>query len=268
MIGKLRLRRSISSILVFSLFLLGISNLSTCALQTDLLLKYPASPSKLATALNAGRSMTIVFYGTSLTADGNWSNQLTADIDARFPGLVISINSGSNGKDSNWGLDNLSDNVISYHPDAVFIEFSINDARNKIGLYKSKNNTKEMIKELRDSNPDMLIVLQTMNPVWGQAAEAMPDLADYYSKYTEISSEDNVELVDHYVNWAILKDFSMPTFVSYLPDKIHPSRIGCSLVMIPVLEQFVGITVGKAIAAKSQTFRHNSAPSRFFSISH
>ena len=86
------------------------------------------SPAAFVQALAAGQPQTVVTYGTSLTAGGAWVAQLKQALDQRFPRLVTVINSGQGGMWSKWGVDNLDARVISKKPDAVFIEFAINDA--------------------------------------------------------------------------------------------------------------------------------------------
>ncbi len=78
--------------------------------------------------LEAGRAQTIVTYGTSLTAGGAWPALLQGVLDRKYPGLATVINSGEGGQWSAWGVQNLEERVLQKNPDAVFIEFGINDA--------------------------------------------------------------------------------------------------------------------------------------------
>ena len=78
--------------------------------------------------LESGKSQKIVVYGTSLTAKGPWVPFLRNKLKEKYSENVSLINSGGSGKDSNWGLANLQKKVIDYKPNAVFIEFGMNDA--------------------------------------------------------------------------------------------------------------------------------------------
>jgi len=96
--------------------------------------------------LKSGRPQTIVAYGTSLTAGASWVGALQGALIAKYPKLAKVINSGEGEKCSIWGLQNLNERVIAKMPDAVFIEFSINDAHlpYKMTLDDSKNNLNKM----------------------------------------------------------------------------------------------------------------------------
>lgn len=49
-------------------------------------------------------------------------------LQERYPGLATVINSAKSAMWSQWGVDHLSERVLAYKPDMVFIEFAINDA--------------------------------------------------------------------------------------------------------------------------------------------
>src|SRR5689334_11756668 len=95
----------------------------------------PAStPPRFITALQAGAPQHIVIYGTSLSKSGAWVPQLQATLDTRFPGLVRLTNSARGGQHSGWGAENVETAVVALKPDAVFIEFAINDAVTRFDL--------------------------------------------------------------------------------------------------------------------------------------
>lgn len=73
-------------------------------------------------------SQVIVLYGTSLTVTGAWAEALNGWFQTEYPDLVTVINSGGSGQNSTWGVQNLTEKVISHRPDLVVIEFSYNDA--------------------------------------------------------------------------------------------------------------------------------------------
>jgi alpha-L-rhamnosidase/acyl-CoA thioesterase-1 len=106
------LRTSLSVALVFA---------AVCATSA-------AEPSRFVARLAAGKPQVIVTYGTSLTAGGAWVEQLRQALAQRCPGRAQIVNSGGSGMFSKWGVDNLDARVIQKQPDAVFIEFAMNDA--------------------------------------------------------------------------------------------------------------------------------------------
>ena len=106
--------------------------------------------SQLVKNLKAGKTQTIVTYGTSLTSGGAWVRQLDAALKARWPGQARVVNSGAGGMWSTWGVDNLDARVIEKKPDTLFIEFGINDAYldYKTSVVKARANLENMILSL------------------------------------------------------------------------------------------------------------------------
>ena len=88
----------------------------------------PAAGSRLAANLKAGQPQTIVTCGTSLTAGDVWVKPFRAALDQSFPGLATIVNTAVSGSYSQWLVDHLDEAVIRRNPDAVFIEYGINDS--------------------------------------------------------------------------------------------------------------------------------------------
>lgn len=135
------------------------------------------APSRLIEDLEAGKSRKLVVYGTSLTAGGPWVQQLRAVLDYRYPGQVTFVNSGQGGSDSTYGLRNLEKRVLAEKPDAVTIEFGMNDTATKSGLTSQAARLKAeaMIDFIHADLPDCEIILMTMNPVANKIAQRPPD---------------------------------------------------------------------------------------------
>ncbi|WP_338286715.1 SGNH/GDSL hydrolase family protein [Luteolibacter sp. LG18] len=182
--------------------------------------------------LQTAKRETVVVYGTSLSHTAAWPQALKGYFDQRFPGKVEVINSAQSGQQSNWGLANLQERVLSKKPDLVFIEFSMNDSATKhqIPVEQAVKNLDAMVKALREQNPQVDIVLQTMNPAWDSPAEpperasakARPHLADYYESYRGYAREHGLPLVDHYPNWLKLQQEHEEQFKKWIPDGTHP----------------------------------------------
>lgn len=205
--------------------------------------------------LNAGRKQTVVVYGTSLTASAEWPKALKKYFDEHFPGQVTFVNAAKSGEHSNWGVANLENRVLSKKPDLVCIEFSINDAvtRFDIPTEKSAANLDAMVKALRQQNPQVDIVLQTMNGVWDapavpadrKSASNRPHLADYYEVYRKYAHEHGLPLVDHHANWLKLQQDEPEKFKKWLPDGTHPIPEASVAVTFPAIQS----TLEKARAA-------------------
>ena len=181
--------------------------------------------------LKEGKHQTVVVYGTSLSINGEWAKALGEWFKKEFPGKVSFINSAKAGMHSDWGVENLQQRVLEKNPDLVFIEFSANDAATKhhIPLEKSAANLDRMVKALRERNPKVDIVLQTMNPAWDSPTNPAkkygsdrPNLEAYYEVVRRFTRERSLPLVDHYPNWVRMRNESPEKFQQAVPDGIHP----------------------------------------------
>lgn len=200
-------------------------------------------------SLEAGRKQAVVVYGTSLTASAEWPKALKGYFEKHFPGQVTFVNAAKSGEHSNWGVANLEKQVLAKKPDLVFIEFSINDAvtRFDISTEKSAANLDAMVKALRQQNPQVEIVLQTMNPVWDapdvpaerKSASNRPRLADYYEVYRKYAHEHGLPLVDHYANWLKLQQNQPEKFKKWLPDGTHPTPEASVAVTFPAIQSLL-----------------------------
>jgi lysophospholipase L1-like esterase len=218
----------------------------------------PAKGARFIEALRAGKKVTLVTMGTSLT--GLWPGVMVNDwLNLEWPGQVTLFNEGmgasasshlgfSGNPQANSGLGKL-DAVIAHKPDVVFIEFGVNDAflPYKISLADSKRNLNTMIDRILAANPATEIVLQTMNscldqpqPGGGRHASDRPQVAAYFQGYREVAKARGLLLVDHYPNWLKIMTNDLPLFDRLVPDRIHPQVPGLRQVLLPELKATLG----------------------------
>lgn len=102
-------------------------------------------------------------------------------------------------------------------PGLVFIEFAYNDAHIKfqMTLEQGAKHLDAMVRALREQNPQLAIVLQTMNVGWdapngNQSLTSRPQLNAFNENYRRYAREQRLPLLDHYPNWARLKQESRP----------------------------------------------------------
>ena len=207
-----------------------------------------AGPSQLVTGLAAGLNRKIVVYGTSLTASGAWVGLMNSWLTARYPGQLTIINSGLSGKNSAEGVAQLNTKVLAHHPDVVLIEFAMNDAflysdgTPQLSVTQARANLITMIGAIQAQNPQVEIILQTMNTVWNspvgsnQSATLRPNLAAFYQMVREIARERGLLLIDHHPNWAALQQNSPSTFQAYITDGVHPGTEGINRIVMPLLK--------------------------------
>ncbi|MDQ3813275.1 MAG: SGNH/GDSL hydrolase family protein [Armatimonadota bacterium] len=193
--------------------------------------------------LKAGKKQTVIVYGTSLTVGGAWAKALKEYFDKHFPDQVKFINSGGSGQSSPWGVANLQSKVLEHQPDLVLIEFSYNDAHLKAGttLEKAAQNLDTMVQSLRQQNPQMDIVLQTMNVPWDAPGDKKPlsnrpRLNDYNDIYRNYAREHDLPLLDHYQNWLKLWQEDPQKYQKWLPDGSHPTTEASLAITWPTIE--------------------------------
>lgn len=206
------------------------------------------APSRLIQNLRAGKAQKVATYGTSLTSPGPWPGQLNTWLRGQFPGQVTLVNGAiiaSSSTNPNPVFDllgRLDERVLASNPDTVMLEFAINDAFVDFGisLAQSRANLNTMIDRIQAGRPDREVILMTMNPAWDvpgglQPASVRPNLSQYYQIFRDVAAERNLLLIDHYVNWAALRDSNRAQFEKYIPDGIHPIAAGTTAIEFPEL---------------------------------
>ncbi|WP_334319165.1 GDSL-type esterase/lipase family protein [Termitidicoccus mucosus] len=202
-------------------------------------------PTRLAQNLDAGKAQTLVLYGTSLTASkGGWAAQLAEVLKARYGSRASVINAAKGGMNSAWGLENLAERVLSRKPDAVAIEFSMNDsaARSKLSVAAARANLEAMIDRILAANPDTEIFLMTMNPVGGAVRERAPKhphyrgrLDEYYQSVREVAAARGLRLIDHHANWVRYERGHPDDFARHVPDGVHPDAESAGEIILPAM---------------------------------
>jgi lysophospholipase L1-like esterase len=226
--------------------------------------------------LERGENQTVVIYGTSLTAGGAWGTQVRPFFDTQYPGQVTWVNSGMSGRASNSGVANLNARVLAHQPDAVFIEFGMNDAftdyavgdiDKDISLPQARTNLESMIASIQAQNADAQIVLQTMNPAWNApngngSATKRPQLADYYQVYRDVASEESLALVDNNRVWLKVQNNDAAEFQARVADGTHPDATGYKRYVSSAVLYELGAPVGPTLVVdleSGETYLHNQS---------
>lgn len=196
-----------------------------------------------------GHNRKIVTMGTSLTHTGlsDWVPQMTDWLRSQAPQAnAVTVKnvgvSGASSDNANMALSGIQTQLplaLGENPDAVFIEFGINDAFLSYSLtpQQSKDNLESMIDQLQTFNPDVEIVLMTMNNPIGVHLANRPDVATYYQGYRDVAQARGLTLVDHYPNWTDLYTSDPTTWDRYCPDGIHPNSAGAVNVTLPQIRR-------------------------------
>ena len=227
--------------------------LLSAALMTGALNVRAGEVSRLVGHLEEGRKQTVVVYGTSLTAAGAWVGQFREELERRYPGRAVVINSGKSAMWSKWGLDNLDARVIEKRPDTVLIEFTINDAYlpYKTTVAQARANLETMTDRIRAAVPECEIILMVMNPPTGVHLERRPDIASYNQMVRDVAKERSFTLIDHYPAWERILTSDPKTFSAHVPDGIHPGPEGCRAVITPGILAGLGLSTTNAPPASA-----------------
>lgn len=204
--------------------------------------------SKLVKNLAAGKHQTLVTYGTSLTAAPGgraWVDSVTQALNKKYNNQLSTINSAKSGMWSIWGVQNLEDSVINKKPDAVLMEFSINDAflNYKTSVELARLNLNYMIDRIKLYNPDCEVILQTMDIALDGHGEQRPDLLKYYQMYRDVAKARGLLLIDHYPHWKALLDKGRDAYLKAVPDGLHPGIEASKNIIAPyVVERLEGVS--------------------------
>jgi len=206
-----------------------------------------ASPARFIKALEKGQPQHLVVFGTSLSKSGAWVSLLKETLDARYPGLVTLTNGAKGGQHSGWGREHVGTNVIAHRPNAVFIEFAINDAvtRFNLSLDEVRENVDSIIDRIRKELPECEIIVQVMNPAVGKA-EGDPshrrDQNAYQEIYRQAARDRGLLLIDHSIAWnALLAREGEAGFRKYIPDGVHPKSVGYATFVLPEILRAIGL---------------------------
>ncbi|MGE0231390.1 MAG: SGNH/GDSL hydrolase family protein [Flavobacteriaceae bacterium] len=180
-------------------------------------------------------AMTVAAFGTSLTRRGGWQEALAARLQTCLGRPVTVLNLARSGATSEWGLGAV-DSVVRQRPDAVLIEFSVNDAslHRFVGLQESGANVRGIVERLKRELPEARIYLMTMSPVIGMRGLIRPFLDDYYALYRDLSQELGTGFIDNRPAWATL---SPDELEAALPDGSHPDPAVARRLIVPVIAE-------------------------------
>lgn len=210
--------------------------------------------------LNAGRSQTVVAYGTSLTHGGAWVSAAKEWFNQQYPCKANFINSGGPGQNSDWGVHNLKTKVLDFHPNLVFVEFSYNDAHDKFHMpvQRGAANLEMIVECIHAQNPEIVVVLQIMNVGWdapngNRSHSVRPKLELYNDNYRSLAHARSIALLDHSIAWSTLKTNNLEQFKKYIPDGSHPSEEGSLAVTWPAVRTW--LEANRASAKETLPFR-------------
>lgn len=178
----------------------------------------------------------IVCYGTSLTTDSGWVEEL----DKHLKDYKI-IRFALGGINSNWGIDNLP-KLLKFKPKIVLLEFAINDCRTENPFYRnvteqeSKGNMESIFAQLLAANikpylllmsPPLDITCYGRNPY-----EVRKRFNEFNYYHSGIAKAFNIKVINVLNKWESLDRLSK---IFYMPDGIHPTKRAGKEIIVPTI---------------------------------
>lgn len=231
MISKLNYLKTVCPGLIFLFLTVLLCNFTGQSVRAQ---------SQLVKNLKAGKEQLVVVYGTSLSSGNNgksWMQEVTDILNSKYGNHLKYRLAGKGGMWSTWGVQHLEDSVISKNPDAVIIEFGINDAfeKYKTSPLLARLNLEFMIDRIRLQNRDCEVILQVMNMPVGKSAGFRPNLTAYYDMYRKVAKKKKLRLIDHYPNWQKILNQGEGYFLTKVPDGIHPNEESGRKIIAPYI---------------------------------
>jgi acyl-CoA thioesterase-1 len=187
--------------------------------------------------LQSTEDMTIVALGDSLTSGWmvarGYTEFLRDMLMARYPKVGIKIiNSGIPGDTAPGGLCRLQQDVISYAPDLVLVQFALNDAFCGCSLGEFRRSIEAIVERVRQERSAEVLLLTSTLPADTSEFDVV---APFYAELKQVAQDQVCGLapVDEHWRDAIAGGCSHDELV--LDDRVHPSEAGYRLMAEAVM---------------------------------
>lgn len=184
--------------------------------------------SRLAAAMEKakrGESITVAAIGGSITqgtAASNTSNCYASRFFAwwqeKFPECEVNtVNAGIGGTDSYLGVHRADEQLLSYNPDVVVIEFSVNDTDKTMNKYSYDSLVRKVLSA--DNEPAVILLFTTQE-----------DGTSLQDVHKEIGSAYDLPMISY--REAVYPEVAAGTinWDDISPDNIHPNDVGHGLI--------------------------------------
>ena len=236
---------------MYKTFISALALVLTCALATaqDSRPAFETQPAVVVQArsgigstiakLEAGKDVTVAYFGGSITAADGWRPKTTAWLKSQYPSATIhEVHAAIGGTGSDLGVFRCYHDVIAFKPDLVFIEFSVNDggaAPERIWMQMEG-----IVRQIWKANPETDIVFTytfirgyyecTLAGECSRAASAMEQLAECYN-IPSINFCPRIAKMCKDGELAIKDDEAQPGQIIFSRDNVHPTDEGHELYL-------------------------------------
>jgi acyl-CoA thioesterase I len=190
--------------------------------------------------LAAGQSFLLEALGDSLTS--GWMVQkgyldfLNDMLQNAYLKAEIKLNNlGLPGDTARGGLFRLQHQVIKSQPDAVLIQFGINDLYSDIPANDYKSNVEAMVHLIQEKySAEIILVTSVCFVTPGDNAA----INTFYQKLAELSEDYGLPLVKVHEYWRSKLDKGTPYDSIVKNDYVHPTEAGYQLMAEAIMQVF------------------------------
>lgn len=176
-----------------------------------------------------------------------WTTELAKRANSNLDRSVLVQNAGVNGNTTRLALERLHYDVLSHRPDAVYVQFGINDAniwQTDFGLPRVtersfESNLIEIVQKIIAAGT-RLVIIATNHPTNRKLEATISDfrynssnshynnlIREAFRYLSESQKDSRIELVDNEYWWQVRGISASSQLDSYLlSDGIHLSRLG------------------------------------------
>ncbi|MFH0975455.1 MAG: GDSL-type esterase/lipase family protein [Spirochaetota bacterium] len=190
--------------------------------------------------MEQGNPVTIAALGDSLTygwlVDKGFLDYLKEMLLEKYPDCSLNIiNKGIPGDTASGGLGRLERDVIKHKPDAVFVQFALNDAFTGYSPSEYSKNIQGIISRLNEKLDVDIIIITSIYMGYNIESEVAKI---FYNVLENIAVKNNIPIarVDKYWEGHIKDKTHFRTFVQ--EDLVHPNEDGYKLMAEAIMEIF------------------------------
>lgn len=225
--------------------------------------------------IRAGKTVTVAYFGGSITSMNGWRNLTTAWLKATYPQATFKeVDAAIGGTGSDFGVFRLGHDVLRHNPDLLFVEFATNDGSTPGPVWRAMEG---IVRQTWKHDPATDIVFAytitkhtATNEYWrgfcNPAASAMEMLADHYGISSvnfgprvagllkagkllmdakEIAIPVPVQSPDH--DKEVLARAHLNGRILFSNDSVHPRPEGHALYLDSVTNAFPQMAAAKPV---------------------
>lgn len=183
-----------------------------------------------------GHSVPAGYFKTPVVDTFNaYPHLMHVALKKRYPHAVINvIVTGVGGETSLKGAQRFENDVLTHHPDVLFIDYALNDRR--VGLEKSKKSWEMMINAALEKGIKVILLTPT-----GDSRSKLDDVNDPLNQHAEqirlLAKDHEVGLADSLAAYKryIAEGGTLKDILSHVN---HPNRKGHDLVVDELMKWF------------------------------